>query len=113
VIAAHRCKACGCLWRLNAPSEAIPGESWSLFDQDQKPGVCCDNPGHPMDLEVLSDPLLRFFAYEHLPAHLQVVSKPLGDLARAMVAKLPSSAERTVGLRKLLEAKDCLVRAAL
>lgn len=59
------------------------------------------------------DLLLRFFAYEHLPPHLQVVSKPIGDLARAMVSTLPESAERTVGLRKLLEAKDCLVRAAL
>ncbi len=58
-------------------------------------------------------PILRFFAYEHLPPHLQVVSKPIGDLAREMAATLPPSAETTAGLRKLLEAKDCLVRAAL
>jgi hypothetical protein len=65
------------------------------------------------DRDQTTDPLLRFFAYEHLPPHLQTVSKPIGDLARSMVATLPPSAERTVGLRKLLEAKDCLVRAAL
>ena len=58
-------------------------------------------------------PILRFFVYEHLPANLQVVSKPIGDLAREMAATLPPSAETTAGLRKLLEAKDCLVRAAL
>ena len=58
-------------------------------------------------------PILKFFAYEHLPEKLQVVSKPIGDLARDMVAKLPPSAELSAGLRKLLEAKDCLVRAAL
>lgn len=61
----------------------------------------------------MEDPefLLQFFAYEHLPAHLQEISKPYGDLARAMVAKLPRNPERTAMLRKLLESKDCAVRA--
>lgn len=57
--------------------------------------------------------ILRFFDYEHLPLHLQAVSKPIGDLAREMAGTLPPSAELSAGLRKLLEAKDCLVRAAL
>lgn len=57
--------------------------------------------------------LLRFFTYEHLPPRLQEISKPLGDLARAMDSQLPASAELTAGLRKLLEAKDCFVRASL
>lgn len=60
-----------------------------------------------------SERLLRCFEYEHLPAHLQKVSKPIGDLAHRMDIELPDSAEKTAGLRKLLEAKDCLVRAAL
>jgi len=59
------------------------------------------------------DRMLQFFAYEHLPAHLQAVSRPFGDLARHMVRSLPMNAERTAGLRKLLEAKDCAVRALL
>ena len=59
------------------------------------------------------NPIMRFFDYEHLPPHLQVVSKPFGDLARDMNAKLPKGAEKSAGLRKLLEAKDCMVRAAL
>jgi hypothetical protein len=54
--------------------------------------------------------LLEFFDYEHLPKDLQVVSKPIGDLAYQMADSLPDSAEKTVGIRKLLEAKDCLVR---
>lgn len=58
-------------------------------------------------------PLLKYFKYDHLPVHLQIVSKPIGDLAEAMVATLPAGAELDTGLRKLLEAKDCLVRAAL
>jgi hypothetical protein len=57
--------------------------------------------------------MLQFFVYEHLPPHLQAVSKPFGDLARHIVETLPSNAERTVALRKLLEAKDCAVRALL
>lgn len=56
---------------------------------------------------------MKFFDYEHLPEKLQKVSKPVGDLAREMQASLPDGAEKLAGLRKLLEAKDCLVRAAL
>ena len=59
------------------------------------------------------EPILQFFAYEHLPAHLQEVSKPFGDLARAIVDTLPRNPERTVALRKLLESKDAAVRAKL
>ncbi len=59
------------------------------------------------------EPIMQFFAYEHLPAHLQEVSKPFGDLARKIVEHLPRNPERTVTLRKLLEAKDAAVRAKL
>jgi len=55
--------------------------------------------------------LLQFFAYEHLPEHLQATSKPFHDLAHQIATSAPSNAETTVGLRKLLEAKDCIVRA--
>lgn len=55
----------------------------------------------------------RFFAYEHLPPQLQEISKPLGDLAQAMESALPDCPEKSAGMRKLLEAKDCFVRAAL
>jgi hypothetical protein len=55
----------------------------------------------------------QFFEHAHLPPHLQEISKPFGDLARFMVSTLPVNAERTAGLRKLLEAKDCMVRAKL
>lgn len=60
-----------------------------------------------------SDPMLQFFAYAHLPQHLQNVSQPFGDLAQQIVNTLPRNAERTVALRKLLEAKDCAVRSLL
>ncbi|MCU0864186.1 MAG: hypothetical protein MUC36_10360 [Planctomycetes bacterium] len=60
-----------------------------------------------------SAPILQFFAYEHLPPHLQAVSKPIGDLARQLESQLPPGAETSAGLHKLLEAKDCFVRAAL
>ena len=56
---------------------------------------------------------MKHFEYKHLPPHLQEVSKPIGDLAREMNAKLPKGSEKEAGLRKLLEAKDCLVRAKL
>lgn len=59
------------------------------------------------------DRLIQFFAYEHLPPYLQQHSKPFADLAQVIVETLPANPERTVALRKLLEAKDCAVRARL
>ena len=71
-------------------------------------------------------PILGFFEYRHLPEHLQKISKPFRDLAFEMVdpydefkvsgdmkVREHGMAETAAGLRKLLEAKDCFVRAAL
>jgi hypothetical protein len=57
--------------------------------------------------------IMQFFGYSQLPAHLQDVSKPFGELAQHIVNTIPRNPERTVALRKLLEAKDAAVRAAL
>lgn len=61
----------------------------------------------------MSSPIMRYFAYEHLPEHLQAVSKPIGELAELLDSTIPDGPEKSVGLRKLLEAKDALVRAKL
>ena len=58
-------------------------------------------------------PIMKYFKYSHLPEHLQEVSRFIGLLAMRMDTVLPGSAEKSAGLRKLLEAKDCFVRAAL
>lgn len=57
--------------------------------------------------------LLRNFAYEHLPPHLQEVSIPFSSLAKQIAERAPANPETSAALRKLLEAKDCAVRAAL
>lgn len=57
------------------------------------------------------EPILQFFAYEHLRQDLQEISKPFGEMADRLIEKLPRNPERTVALRKLLEAKDAAVRA--
>jgi hypothetical protein len=57
--------------------------------------------------------LLQFFTYAHLPAHLQEASQPFCELAQRLVDQYPRNPERTVALRKLLEAKDAAVRALL
>lgn len=59
------------------------------------------------------EPMLQFFAYDHLPASLQFVSQKFYFLAIQLIEMLPRNPERTVALRKLLEAKDCAVRASL
>lgn len=63
--------------------------------------------------QIASDPILHFFHYAHLPAGLQTTSKQFYFLALHIVTTLPRNAERTVALRKLLEAKDAAVRANL
>ncbi len=60
-----------------------------------------------------NDPMLQFFAFEHLPEKYQDVSRPFGLLARQIVETLPRNPERTVALRKLLEAKDCAIRSTI
>lgn len=59
------------------------------------------------------EPIMQFFAFAHLPERLQHVSRPFGELAHTIVTSLPRNPERTVALRKLLEAKDAAVRAYL
>jgi len=63
--------------------------------------------------QIAADPILRFFHYAHLPPALRERSSPFCDLAYRIIATTPRNAERTVALRKLLEAKDAAVRAAL
>lgn len=59
-------------------------------------------------------PILIYFKWEHLKPELQEVSRPFAELAWAMARRGSlARAEVAAGLRKLLEAKDCAVRAAL
>ena len=56
---------------------------------------------------------IQYFEYKHLPEKLQAISKPLGDLAQWAEEMIPDGPEKSAGMRKLLEAKDCFVRASL
>lgn len=57
--------------------------------------------------------MMKWFDYRHLPEHLQAVSGPFCDLAVQVCETIEPGPERTVALRKLLEAKDAAVRAKL
>ena len=58
--------------------------------------------------------IMRWFQFEHLPEGRPRYSSMLcRDLAVDMVQVNADSAELTAGLRKLLEAKDCFVRASI
>lgn len=57
--------------------------------------------------------IARYFDFAHLPEPLKRISAPCYLLAERMVHELPDGPELTTGLRKLLEAKDCFVRATL
>ena len=57
--------------------------------------------------------MMRWFEYEHLPHPLRGYSEMCAMLALWMDDHLAEGAEKTAGMRKLLEAKDCFVRAKL
>ena len=67
-----------------------------------------------MDNEKAQNPIMQFFTYSHLPyGGPKEVGKLCSQLATTMEYTLPRCAETSAGLRKLLEAKDCFVRAAI
>ena len=59
------------------------------------------------------EPILQFFEFDHLPSLLHDVSRSFARLAARIVDTLPRNPERSTALRKLLEAKDAAVRAAI
>jgi hypothetical protein len=57
---------------------------------------------------------IKFFKYEHLPeGKLRETSKEFSELANDLEKVIPDGPEKSAGMRKLLEAKDCFVRAVL
>ena len=67
--------------------------------------------GEMKAMDVKADHIMQFFQYDHLPPALADVSEPFSVLANWIVKTVPRNPERTVALRKLLEAKDAAVRA--
>jgi hypothetical protein len=64
-------------------------------------------------MAVDNEPLLQFFKFDHLPPALQGASRPFAELAYKIAGEYPRNPERTVALRKLLEAKDAAVRSTI
>lgn len=69
--------------------------------------------GNGLEKEMVTSHIMRYFRYEHLPESLQAMSERFSNLAWAIEEILPGGPEKSVALRKLLEAKDAAVRAAL
>ena len=80
-------------------------DATQLLQQESRGGL----PGSPLKAERM----WAYFAFAHLPQPLQDVSRPFCDLAQQIIMTQPPTPERTVCLRKLLEAKDCAVRNML
>lgn len=80
------------------------GRGWSKVPYD----AADYETRHPAVREIM-----RWFSYDHLQGPAYGVSMTCASLAKALVTELPDSPELTTGLRKLLEAKDCFVRASI
>lgn len=72
-----------------------------------------DIPDDIRDRHPATQHLIQYFSFYHLPQYLQDVSRPFAMLANKVINNTPDGPELTAGLRKLLEAKDCIVRAAV
>jgi len=81
----------------SSPGNLSPG--WTPHDQQA--------------YEDVMERMLQWFEYSHLPGHLQAVSLPFHHLAHDLCQQVDPGPERTVALRKLLEAKDAAVRATV
>lgn len=53
----------------------------------------------------------RYFAFAHLAGPLRSVSEPFAHLFVTLINLLPDSPELTIALHRLVESKDCAVRA--
>lgn len=74
---------------------------------NERPYILSDfDDRHPSTKHVL-----QYFTDAHLPEHLQLISRPFATLAFGLTSETEDGPELTAGLRKLLEAKDCFVRA--
>lgn len=70
--------------------------------------------GDPIIGGAASDHIMQFFNYSHLPeGPVQECGRMFCKLADQVVDNVPRNPERTVALRKLLEAKDAAVRALI
>lgn len=74
-----------------------------------EPEVPASEVGRHPDVEHL----LSLFEYTHLPPHLRTISAQFWNVVHDMVRRLDYGTELLVGMRKLLEAKDCMVRQAV
>lgn len=57
--------------------------------------------------------ILQFFVWDHLPEDIAKVSQPFQFLAMEIFNGLPDNKQREMAFIKLLEAKDCAVRALI
>ena len=57
---------------------------------------------------------IQFFKYDHLPHNkMREISQQVANLAKYLEENIPETAEKSAGMRHLLEAKDCFVRSVI
>lgn len=126
----HECPSCGCPACddpdcLEDECDRCTGEACVVHNHEPCECDCLDrhyHEGSTMSVDKKNPPsiyshpsveaMMEWFAYDHLPPHLQIVSKGIHAIAGVMMFS-GEGPELTAGLRKLLEAKDCFVRAAI
>jgi len=65
------------------------------------------------DMGGTGERMMKWFSGLHLPEELKEIVYEYRSLARKIIETIPVGPERTVALRKLVESKDCAVRAII
>jgi hypothetical protein len=103
----HECRNYGLYDEFNNPIKVVAKQEELLYDTPR--GTKKEN----IMTDPEESPILRYFAFGHLPTPLRTISGKFSAMAHEMETLLPRGPEKTVALRKLLESKDAAVRAAL
>lgn len=100
-------------WRVYGTSAGVQTyQSDAVMVSDRKL-IAAGEAQKPNQVPDPGERMLQFFQFGHLRPDLQRYSQPFCQLAHWIATELPVNLERTVALRKLLEAKDAGVRATI
>lgn len=108
----HSCPNCGQACSCGGDVDDVLLEEWAAIEACSH---CEEYDGQDPeeDDDMPEERMMKWFAYAHLPEKLQATSMAFHDLAKLLITAIEPGPERTVALRKLLEAKDAAVRAKL
>lgn len=96
---------------LNNLKEQIAAEKRDTLETPKDEHVIIPSPSNDRVRTEPVESIMQFFAYDHPMTGAVPLLADFHTLAHNVVKEIPRNPERTVALRKLLEAKEAMMRA--